>query len=825
MQNLDLRRGDQFKVRPECGDAGVGIVSETSERIKTMATSPPGKPTAAEVTYNSIQLQWSKSVEQCANIEGYEVWYKEVQQEAQWRKIISSGPIVTAKITRDIDFGSEYVFKVVPLCNIGKGSESEISDPVRTKTTSPPGKPIPSSATYNNVQLEWTKPEFGRESIVHYSVFACSGEEFKNVETKKIPSSRDSEEKVKISIGELASNTEYVFKVQPHCLSGPGDESKPSKLIKTKCIYYKPGKPSAKTTTFDKVHLKWTRPDYGGHKVECYSVFYRVVSDSKWMKTATEKITTDQKYMYMFTLDSLLPGMKYIFKVQSHITGSNGKLMEAEESDLSDPIQTKATTPPGKPIAISRSFKSIHLEWTAPEHGEENIDYYVIKYWEKHGQLVTTNSVRKSHVVQGLRSKTQYTFTVIPQCKVGEGEESESSIIDTPQSCRPGKAKCVASTHNSITLTWKKPDYCAKDVEYYNLSYRSKHSKDKHEMSLKIHEVVTINFLAPNTEYTFEVLPVCKVNAALSCTECSISNPIATMATSPPGKPTKFNSTHDSVTLQWTKPAIGSEEIKHYMVMYQEKSTLSSMFSSARNFKEVTTDKVQEKVTVTNLFYNTKYVFKVQAMCAGDTEDKFASGMESELSDPIATNTTSPPGKPKASKTTHNSITLVWGTPRYGSSHIETYIIYLSTDGNKWTSKSELSEQRKHRSSVSCTVLNLNPKTTYFFRVSLVCVNDAGSDSEVSSPIVTKATAPPGTPRALKVTHDCIHVDWESPNYGIEKIDHYLLLYTEIEKLRETTWTSLTVDCGKTEYCVDKLTMKSHYIYLQSYPNLQTGSR
>ena len=804
VQHLDMKREYQFKIRPECGESGVGMMSETSQLIETMATSPPGKPIVFEVSHDSIQLQWTKPEEQCVTIEGYEVWYKKVQEEVQWRKKIFSEPELKSDIiTKHIDFDSEYVFKIVPFCNTGKGSESEVSDPVRTKSTSPPGKPIASTATHTTVQLEWTKPECGSENIEYYNVFICS-EELVNVVKKA-----SNEEKVKSIFGGLyiSPDTEYVFKIQPHCPSGPGAESELSNIIRTKCANYKPGKPRAETTAYDKVSLKWKRPEHKWYKVEDYSVYYRTVNDSCWNKS-TNPVTTKQGYMYGSTVNSLLSATEYIFKVQSHTNGSVDELNADKESEPSDPIQTKATTPPSKPIAIARSFNSVHLKWTVPERGSENIDHYIIKYQEKHGQPVETNAVRDSHaVVQTLRSKTRYTFTVIPHCRVGKGEPSESSLIETAPVCRPGKASCVASTHDSIILTWKKPDYSARYVDYYILSCID----IKREVSPRKHEKFTVDGLTHNTEYIFKILPVCKRSSTTVDTDCSISDPIATKATSPPGKPIKSSTctTHDSISLQWVKPAIGSERIKCYQVNYQEKSKCL-LLHGAKHF--IRTDNIQETATVKNLQCGTKYIFRVQAVCECDIEGKDVLGMDSEPSVPIETNTTSPPGKPKASEITHNSITLVWDKPKHGSSDIQRYTVYFSTNGNKWEDVPETFEQKKHGSSISCTALNLNLRTFYLFRIYSVCMSGTGSYSEVSSRIETKATAPSGKPKACKETHDSIQVEWECPNYGQERIDHYQLSYTKLEHDMETAWATI-VQIEKTEYCVGNLEMKSQYVF------------
>ena len=72
------------------------------------------------------------------------------------------------------------------------------------------------------------------------------------------------------------------------------------------------------------------------------------------------------------------------------------------------------------------------------------------------------------------------------------------------------------------------------------------------------------------------------------------------------------------------------------------------------------------------------YCFKLHAECEGGVSP------DSELSDPIATTPTlvpGRPGKPTASKVTHNSVHLNWPGPRAGIESVKCYsVLYHRMD-------------------------------------------------------------------------------------------------------------------------------------------------
>lgn len=213
------------------------------------------------------------------------------------------------------------------------------------------------------------------------------------------------------------------------------------------------------------------------------------------------------------------------------------------------------------------------------------------------------------------------------------------------------------------------------------------------------------------------------------------------MVLTPPGKPRVHKDlvTHDSIYLEWTHPDFG-----HDLVDYYEIQTRRFEYSQGA-WKTYTVDRENNTFLINTLDIKSQYCFKVCPIC----KDSKGKGCESEMSDPIMTKVTSPPGKPSATAKTHNSITLEWKTPTDGSNYLKSYTIFYRMDvSGDWQKQETLSQETGH------TVKYLQPKSSYYFKLRSVCDEFTfGVDSEVSDIIETNPVCIPGKPKATAKTH------------------------------------------------------------------------
>ena len=801
-----------FKVRAEC-NAGVSPDSELSDPI---ATSPspvpgrPGKPTVSKVMHNSIHLSWPCPVSGSEGIKFYSVLYLRMDDPSgEWLTTKTLGSQEEATMTK-LTAKAVYCFKVRAVCESGASLDSELSDPIAT-SPSPvpgrPGKPTASKVTHNSIHLNWPGPESGIEGVMFYSVlYRRMDDMFGEWKTTKTDSSQE-----EATVTKLAAKAVYCFKVRAECNAGVSPDSEMSDPIATSPspVPGRPGKPTASKVTHNSIHLNWPGPESGIEGVMFYSVLYRRMDDmfGEWKTTKTDSSQEEA------TVTKLAAKAVYCFKVRAECNAG-----VSPDSELSDPIATSPSPVPGrpgKPTASKVTHNSIHLNWPGPESGIEGVMFYSVLYRrmdDMFGEWKTTktDSSQEEATVTKLAAKAVYCFKVRAECNAGVSPDSELSdpiaTSPSPVPGRPGKPTVSKVMHNSIHLSWPCPVSGSEGIKFYSVLYLRMDDPSGEWLTTKTlgsQEEATMTKLTAKAVYCFKVRAVCESGASL---DSELSDPIAT-SPSPvpgrPGKPTASKVTHNSIHLNWPGPESGIEGVMFYSVLYRR---MDDMFGE---WKTTKTDSSQEEATVTKLAAKAVYCFKVRAECnAGVSPD-------SEMSDPIATSP-SPvpgrPGKPTASKVTHNSIHLNWPGPESGIEGVMFYsVLYRRMDDmfGEWkTTKTDSSQEE-------ATVTKLAAKAVYCFKVRAECNAGVSPDSELSDPIATSPSpvpGRPGKPTASKVTHNSIHLNWPGPESGIEGVMFYSVLYRRMDDMFGE-WKTTKTDSSQEEATVTKLAAKAVYCF------------
>ena len=193
-----------------------------------------GKPKILRVnnvTFASVDLEWTKPVQERANISSYTILCRPVDDpQEQWltkwtsteEKVKATGLLPRTK----------YVFKIRPECGSRHGEESDSSSPVETKPKIPGKihlKPFASCITQDSVVLKWREPVYGKDLVkkyyVYYGPIQDSDEQWKKFVT-------EGRRRVAVIHG-LRSDTEYTFKVYADGEYGVAPDSDSSLPIKT----------------------------------------------------------------------------------------------------------------------------------------------------------------------------------------------------------------------------------------------------------------------------------------------------------------------------------------------------------------------------------------------------------------------------------------------------------------------------------------------------------------------------------------------------------------------------------------------------------------
>ena len=708
-----------------------------SDPVTTKATSPPGKPEANAVTHDTIHLVWTKPKYGSDKRLQYCVEYWCTSTES--RDVIKSTTTEEHVLVKELIPGAKYVFCIKPESSIGEGANSELSNPIQTKATSPPGKPVATKVTHNSVHLEWTKPEVG--TFTSYSV---------------IYEDLNSQVEINVTVPEnstvidhLEPKTQYTFKIQPNGV-GLGTESEPSDIIETNQVC-KTGKPIPSVITHNSIQLKWDKPEFiGSGRIQYYSVSY-------WHTGGTKNDVTTNTALEKVTLQGLSTNQTYHCEVTPKLQSDEELACEAS---LSDPTKTKPTSEPGKPKALRRTHDSIELQWTKPEYGSENIEYYVVSYrltneseQELHRcpvpKLSTSESGKpvQSFKIEALQPNSSYVFQVHPDCKRGsKGTDScFSEPILTTCTSVPGNLKSSAVTHDNIQLQWTKPEYGSDNIKHYVVSYctaneyKETNPKWTNKNTSADETQITLTGLNTLTKYFFKVHPEC-TNGDGAVYECN--KPTETKATSSPGRPKCISVTHNSITIKWTIPEYGCENIENYIVSY---------------FSQEQSDQVQKEqcatpnVKVCGLCSNTAYIFKVHP------ESAYGESSESPVSEPIKTQPCCQPGNIVSKSVTHSSIQIEWAKPEFGS--VDSYVVKCYQEKDR---RNEIDQ----KTIVSCNDLcaefkDLQPKSWYMFEVTAECsanLENIGIESTWSVPIET-----PNRPLAERMRSKSVCIDKGPP--------------------------------------------------------------
>ena len=687
-----------FKICSKDGSES-GPESEVSDPIQTKVTSSPGKPTVSAVTHTSITVKWSQPKLGTEDIKSYSVYYFLSKQSKKKGQMSTTHEEATISSLTPLETVA-YVVVVQPICKNGVGTQSEPSEPIQTKATSPPGKPVSTNVTHNSVTLEWDAPDYCSENIDCYTICYHSSHNPSNQWEFKQSNS------TKLIIPDLNYNTEYVFKIHPECKSGTGSESRLSKPIKTNPASPS-GKPTASTVTHNSIKLSWSKPEHGSGNGTNYHILKckRNLPD-KWDVEKTSSMSTELE------VKCLEPKTEYLFKVK--LICQTG---ESDESEVSEPIETKPVCKPGKPYAIKVTCDKIYLVWEIPEHYCESIESYTIVTGKENKSKRTQIKKAQSHPLKTesctifkLNAGAGYMFKVVPTGSDVHGiytESEPSDVIVTKFTSPPGKPKIDDVTNDTARVTWTHPTNGKVNILYYTVRYRPVTDptidwKDQDTSGPQTHQVIT--GLSEKTKYMFTVIPKCKDGK--EGTESETSDPTEIFVTSPPGTPEATEKTHEKISLKWTPPDSGMENVQSYTVFYKQ--------LEYDQWHDQTTGDTGEHMIIRGLETNKYYIFKVQAIC----KQGCGIGAVSKESKAILASKCCKTGKPKASAVTHDSIQLDWDKPHYEYESVVCYeISYRTRNSTSWTTTTTAGRHE------SLNLIGLSPNTDYIFnlKVQPVC--------------------------------------------------------------------------------------------------------
>ena len=402
----------------------------------------PESPVVTEISHNSVTLRWEEPKNHKSTITEYDVSCKEING---WEQIVKTGSKVNTFTATDLEPGQFYQFKVRTYAGSKMSEYSNATKPTQTLPSSPPGKPKICQISSSTAEIKWTRPAvIGSEITIESYILKASASDLNHGKDwfilQYIPG-----DKTETEVG-LNPGVTYNYKVIADCgNSGQSMESLEcgnfcgAKLdVSAKnsdqnsqnfngeedCLTLKPTSPIVSEISHDCVTLTWKEPVNLNIPITEYEVSRKEID-------GYEQIIKTGSTLNTYTFPCLEPGRVYQFRIRM----STGRSMSMY-SDVTEPVKTLPSSPPGKPSLRQISATTARLKWTRPEEvgSQVTINSFVIMAYSsdpKDGNVwfeLDRTPADKTMTEVSLSPLFKYNFKIFADCgKDGNSRESEES--------------------------------------------------------------------------------------------------------------------------------------------------------------------------------------------------------------------------------------------------------------------------------------------------------------------------------------------------------------------------------------------------------------
>ncbi|XP_061506911.1 twitchin isoform X8 [Anopheles gambiae] len=576
---------------------------------------PPKYVSGLETTQDSVTLNWdAPSDDGGSEITGYSIEYKEFPSD-NWKMVYGTVPRCSHTV-KHLTENHEYVFRVRAE-NIYGASEPTESKPISPKSPDPPepvDKPTVADYTPSSCTITWRPPRVQTRPVVGYYVEKRERGTGEWVQVNNYPTTNTT-----YTIPDLMEGFRYEFRVKTVNEVGVSKPSEPTDPITASHQRKRPNQPdppSIDKITRNSVNLSWrTLRRDAKEKIRGYIVQYRVKDDEKWVDAnAPTELIADQTYR----VENLEEGKEYQFRLIA--------VNEIGQSEPSRPsITVTLAEQPNKPMMDLSNVRditvragedfNIHVPYTAfPKPvatwfvNEELLDDRDKRF---HTQL--TEEAASIVVVKSVRADTKQYRLMLKNPSGYDIATCNVKVLDRPS--KPENIGVESYGGEHLVLCWNAPlDDGGSPVTNYVVEKKDKNSNAWTKVSSYCTTTyLKIRNLRLNQLYDFRVYAENKYGLSEPAQADSIVAKHPFDPPSQPGTPSRVETTEDTITITWTKPASnGGSPVTHYIV--EKKLATEGHWSKVQ---QGTLKDLMCKVS--GLSENHEYVFRVAAVNAAGT--------------------------------------------------------------------------------------------------------------------------------------------------------------------------------------------------------------
>ncbi|XP_037092239.1 tyrosine-protein phosphatase Lar-like [Pollicipes pollicipes] len=445
--------------------------------------------------------------------------------------------------------------------------------------------------------------------------------------------------------------------------------------------------------------------------------------------------------------------------------------------------------PPTNLRVLDVTSEAVRLSWSY-DLDQETIKYYVIQYSQKYGVQQEINGVISLHyAVPNLAPFTEYEFRVIAVNNLGRGRPSAPVQVTTGLT-EPGSAPKNVHVRplgsSTLVVMWDSPDQPVVQITSYKVYFTMTPDLPLKQWESEVvyaggGTLITLSGLVPHEIYTL------RVQAETLAGPGPISVPVrAKTQQGVPSQPNGLDVVEKGATtavLSWERPVHSRGGIINYVVYYND---------TYEKVERRMVVPLHERYEMKDLYPNTLYYVWVAAV----------SGRGEGAATPVVPFRTEEyvPGKPRnltARVLNSTAVRLTWSLPtdRERNDLILGYQVLvqeLGTEGNGRSSRPRRYEIRDGEAA-DYTAADLQPSTSYLFRVSALTRKGDGSRSDAAR-ATTQGSVPSQPDVLIKVIKEeervTLDVEWSRPTETHGVLLGYRLRYGrtgDAARLREVT--------------------------------------